>query len=301
MKKVIATSLAFAVLLGLSACGGRSDDTPIEKPSSVSARTTEPTTSDVVEYDPLENVEIDISDSSNYPKALLIHHKFNFEDYRENNFVNAKVISAATDKIVIELSVDENAVADYFGETPYNLKKSTKELIFDTKEICSYPLYADYITNDVVCGIETEARERVSKAISGEYDDELSLESVYVGTVARDDTYITDLQFIENGNETADYGLGIEIYKSLYNLPYRLWFVYKNKDEKIFTIDTCECVTKNGELFNYRFLPYSLTDKGRKVYDSIEEAKKDIEEICTGFEWCDNVQLEELPIPDSLK
>ena len=106
MKKVIATSLAFAVLLGLSACGGRSDDTPIEKPSSVSARTTEPTTSDVVEYDPLENVEIDISDSSNYPKALLIHNKFNFEYHRENNFVNKKVIYAATDIIVTKKTVD---------------------------------------------------------------------------------------------------------------------------------------------------------------------------------------------------
>lgn len=70
------------MLFSLTACGGsKDDDTPIEKPSVVATQAkTEATTSDVIQYDPLEDVEIIFSEFSKYPQKIIMSFHYNLED-----------------------------------------------------------------------------------------------------------------------------------------------------------------------------------------------------------------------------
>lgn len=304
MKKVIATSLSLAMLLGLSACGGRSDDTPIEKPSSVSAHTTEPTTSDVIEYDPLERISFHFDRATIYPYRLTFYIDYsNFtEDYDYRSFINAQLVSADKEKVVIEATLNKNEIDSKLKDTPYRLVKDSKTFELKTDDLTSMLMNTDVLSDELLTELNNDCKKALIdnmeyEAASVKYDSNLNLSAIYA-SIPSDDTVFFSNEEIFKGESR-----NIIDNESDFMGKYGVWFVYQNKDNNYFVV-TIPCLQfKKGlnatDYETFCTLPnlmgiVSFHLDEMEIYDSKEKAKEAIESYL-------NSQLEELPIPDSLK
>lgn len=283
MKKAIASSIAFIVLLGLSACGGRSDDTPIEKPSSVSAHTTEPTTSDVVEYDPFEEFSINIKPNWNtpYPSELGIDVKGLNSEY-----FNIVIESADTETIKSKVTIDKEKFNEYSQNHEWNYKLINTEQTYTlpVSELSRCCYYNSDFTEKIITDIEERMEERLNYF---KWDSDRQLISIYASVLKpNSEPFLVDYDYFSSGHTTYEVETGYDINR------FRTWYLFEMSDGK-YCIPSNQPTVKNGEVIA------ALTDVFQpQLYDTSEEAINAIEDYISQY---DNVQLEELPIPDSLK
>lgn len=298
MKKVIASSLALAMLLGLSSCGDSTNEQfESNQRASMEAEkarsTTEPTTSNVVQYDPLENVTISFSDWTDYPKYANINFDYDFEDNKEKKCINSRIVSADSDSVVVEVSVDKEAVADFFGDTPYNLVDDKKEYTFKAnKDFMCRLLDSKRLNEEDICKMNNEyksATERVNSIT-------LELAAIYASELAQKETYLTDYPIVANGKVLVGLdSVGIEDISKTSIEPYKLWFIYKTSDNSYLLMDSWNFKYKEG-LCDYKLSDAYVSEP--PTYKTLEEAKRIIENNIAKYE---NIKLTEIPIPESLK
>ena len=137
MKKVIATSLSFAMLLGLTSCGNTNNNIPnrVEKPTketSVSEKSIEE--KNVI--DPFENVSYTIPESEDwneniYPEDFKITFDASKSPIGEVATFTFFIESADNEKIVIRsrANIDTEEVQEYLEEN--NLKVDENEKTFE--------------------------------------------------------------------------------------------------------------------------------------------------------------------------
>lgn len=324
MKKIIVTSLSFALLLGLSACGTTATSIPerVEKTTRETSLTAKKDEA-ITEYDPLESVNITFDDWSEYPRTLHFNCNYSFEFYEERECVNAKIVSADSKEIIVELSVDEEKVADYFGDKPYILKNKKKEVTISAKDVYSQLMYSEDLSDETLSEIGNRYKTDLINAIdehnslidtinelneeiknpdnkieeSDRIDNTLDIIAIYAVTMKKEETYLTDYSFIQNGEACEDCDSNeIEILKNVDDNPHQLWYAFKNKDNHIYVLSTSSLRIKNNE-HDYMFWSNLTLDNVDK-YDSLSDVKQNISDYISNF---DNVQLEEINIPDSLK
>lgn len=282
MKKVIATSLAFTVLLGLSACGGRSDDAPIEKPSPVSAHTSEPTTSDVVEYDPFE--EFSISSANGvypYPSDLDIEVKG-----LNNQYFNIKIESADTETIELKTSIDIEKFREYAESHEWNYRLTKEEQTY-TLSASELPHYC-YNKSDFTEKVILDSEKRIQDSLNlFKYDSDRKLIGIYASVLKPNSApFLVDYDYFSSGDITYETETGYDTNR------FRTWYLFEMSDGK-YCIPSNQPVVKNSEVISSIYDVYEMP-----LYDTEEEAIKAIEDNISQY---DNVQLEELTIPDSLK
>ena len=300
MKKVIATSLALAMLLGLSSCGDSTNEQfESNQRASMEAEkarsTTESTTSEVIQYDPLENVTVSFSDWTDYPKNALIDFDYDFEDNKEKKCINSKIVSADSDSVVIEVSVDKEAVADFFGDTPYNLVNDKKEYTFKANvDFMCRLLDSKRLYDDDICKLNNDyksATERVNGIT-------LELAAIYASELSQKETYLADFPIVANGKPLVglDSVENEDISKTSIE-PYKLWFIYKTSDNTYLLMDSWNFKFREG-LSDYRLSDAYVMEPLIKNANSIDEVKQFVESKISEYE---NIKLTEIQIPDSLK
>lgn len=153
MKKVIATSLAFAVLLGLTSCGNTNNNIPnrVEKPTketSVSEKSIEE--KNVI--DPFENVSYTIPESEDwneniYPEDFKITFDASKSPIGEVATFTFFIESADNEKIVIRsrANIDTEEVQEYLEENNLKVDENEKTFEINVDDLETNLLLSDYI------------------------------------------------------------------------------------------------------------------------------------------------------------
>lgn len=153
MKKVIATSLSFAMLLGLTSCGNTNNNIPnrVEKPTketSVSEKSIEE--KNVI--DPFENVSYTIPESEDwneniYPEDFKITFDASKSPIGEVATFTFFIESADNEKIVIRsrANIDTEEVQEYLEENNLKVDENEKTFEINVDDLETNLLLSDYI------------------------------------------------------------------------------------------------------------------------------------------------------------
>ena len=153
MRKVIATSLSFAMLLGLTSCGNTNNNIPnrVEKPTketSVSEKSIEE--KNVI--DPFENVSYTIPESEDwneniYPEDFKITFDASKSPIGEVATFTFFIESADNEKIVIRsrANIDTEEVQEYLEENNLKVDENEKTFEINVDDLETNLLLSDYI------------------------------------------------------------------------------------------------------------------------------------------------------------
>lgn len=153
MKKTIATSLALAMLLGLTSCGNTNNNIPnrVEKPTketSVSEKSIEE--KNVI--DPFENVSYTIPESEDwneniYPEDFKITFDASKSPIGEVATFTFFIESADNEKIVIRsrANIDTEEVQEYLEENNLKVDENEKTFEINVDDLETNLLLSDYI------------------------------------------------------------------------------------------------------------------------------------------------------------
>lgn len=205
MRKTIATSLAFAVLLGLSACGNSIDDqyesnqraSMEEERARLSTEPTNKSKKSRITIDPFENVTYNVQDYSGWGNGAypsLFRVEFEASDSPLGRVAKyTYFIESADDKEIVirsRANIDNDEVQKYMKENNLKVEENEKTFIIQTTDLKTNLLSADNIDNKAKEKLKTEALELAESELKMSEDEEFEYAPDALGIMQNNPDYI---------------------------------------------------------------------------------------------------------------
>ena len=207
MKRIIAASLAFAMVFGLSACGSHmSEEFEREprvsrEPSSQhsSTDTTAKNNKKTITVDPFENVTYTIQEFEgwgNYAYPSRFEIEFEAADSPLGKVAKyTYFIESADDKQIVirsRANIDNDEVQKYMDENNLKVQENEKTFIIDTADLKTDLLSSDNIDNKTKEKLKTEALELAESELKMSEDEEFEYAPDALGIMQNNPDYIAE-------------------------------------------------------------------------------------------------------------